>query len=92
MLRYDGRLTTPSACPQIVRLSWLSWVYRAIMRRSFEIPANRVNRSWFDRTADWSIDFERSFSPKRLPEAQFRAKPPFVFCYLMRNYWEGFGF
>ena len=24
MLRYDGRLTTPSACPHIVRLSWLS--------------------------------------------------------------------
>jgi len=25
MLRYDGRLTTPSACPHIVRLSWLSY-------------------------------------------------------------------
>jgi hypothetical protein len=24
-------------------------VYRAIMRRSFDIPANRVNRSWFGR-------------------------------------------
>jgi hypothetical protein len=24
MLRYHGRLTTPSACPHIVRLSWLS--------------------------------------------------------------------
>jgi hypothetical protein len=24
MLRYDGRLTTPSACPHIVTLSWLS--------------------------------------------------------------------
>ena len=24
MLRYDGRLTTPSACPHIVRLSWRS--------------------------------------------------------------------
>jgi len=23
MLRYHGRLTTPSACPHIVRLSWL---------------------------------------------------------------------
>ena len=24
MVRFDGRLTTPSACPRIVRLSWLS--------------------------------------------------------------------
>jgi hypothetical protein len=38
------------------------------------------------------FDSERSFSPKRLPEAQFRAKPPFLFYYLMRNYWENFGF
>jgi hypothetical protein len=43
-------------------------------------------------TADWSIDSDKSFAPKRLPKAQFRAKPPFVFSYLMRNYWEGFGF
>jgi hypothetical protein len=43
-------------------------------------------------TADWSIDSDRSFLPKRLPNAQFRAKPPFVFSYLMRNYWEAVGF
>jgi hypothetical protein len=28
LLRYDGRLTTPSAYPHIVRLSWLSYVYK----------------------------------------------------------------
>jgi hypothetical protein len=49
MLRYDGRLTTPSACPHIVRLSWPSQVYTAMMRHLSEILANRVNRSWFDR-------------------------------------------
>ena len=45
MLRYDGRLTTPSACPHIVRLLWLSYMCTAIMRRLSDIPANRVNRS-----------------------------------------------
>ena len=91
-LRYDGRLTTPSACPHIVRLSWPSSVCAAIMRYLFETPASRVIRLWFDRDCQLVNDSERSLSPKRLPEARFRAKPPFVFYYLMRNYWEGFGF
>ena len=34
MLRYDGRLTTPSACPHIVRLSWLSYFWRSASLRS----------------------------------------------------------
>jgi hypothetical protein len=38
-----------------------------------EIPANRVNRSWFDPYCQLSIDSASSLSPKRLPEAQFRA-------------------
>ena len=63
----------------------------AIMRHLSEIPANCVNRSWFDRLCQL-VNSERSLSPKRLPEARFRAKPPFVFYCLMRNYWEGFGF
>jgi hypothetical protein len=62
------------------------------MRHWSEIPPKSVNRSWLTATADWSIDSDRSFPPKRLPKAQFRAKSPFAFSYLMRNYWEGFGF
>jgi hypothetical protein len=91
-LRYDGRLTTPSACPHIVRLSWLSSVCAAIMRYLFETPSSPVIRLWFDRDCQLVNDSERSLSPKRLTEAQFRARLPFVFYYLMRNYWEGFGF
>jgi hypothetical protein len=29
-------------------------------------------------TTNWSIDAERALSLKRMPEAQFQAKPPFV--------------
>ena len=48
---------------------------QGIMRYLSETPASRVNRLWFDRGLhNWSIDSERSLSPKRLPEAQFRAK------------------
>jgi hypothetical protein len=66
-----------------------------MMRYLFETPDSRVKHSWFDRltaAANWSMDSDRSFSPKRLPKARVRARPPFAFYYLMRNYWEGFGF
>ena len=91
-MRCDGRLDYPLNLPPYCKAFRAFSMYTAIMRHLSEIPVNRLHRSWFDRTADWSIDSERALSPKRLPEAQFRANSPFIFYYLMRNYWEGFGF
>jgi hypothetical protein len=44
MVRFDGRLTTPSACAHIVRLLWLSQLYTAIMRRLSNIPGQTCER------------------------------------------------
>jgi hypothetical protein len=43
-------------------------------------------------TAESAVGETRQFSLKSLPEAQSRAKSPFIFYYLMRNYWESIGF
>jgi len=91
VLHYDGRLTTPSACPHIVRLSWLSRVYRAIMRRSFEIPANRVNRSWFDRNCQLVNWLREVAFAKTLARSAVSGKTGFCFLLsdekLLRRLW-----
>ena len=92
ILRYDGRLATPSACVHIVRLLWLpryTWLYCAVC--PIFRPTVWTVRDLTD-TANWSIDSDGRFPSKRLPEARFRARPPFDFYRLMRNYWESIGF
>jgi hypothetical protein len=50
LLRYDGRLTTPSACLRIVNgFIVFPSVFTAMMRYLSETPASRVIRLWFDR-------------------------------------------
>jgi hypothetical protein len=73
----------------IAILSASSWMEGSVLR---DVVSARGTVRGLTATANWSIDAERSLSLKRLPEAQFQAKRPFVFYYLMRNYWEGFGF
>ena len=52
MLRYDGRLITPSACLRIVKgFTVFRQRTQPQMCHSSEIPANCVNRSWFDRNS-----------------------------------------
>jgi hypothetical protein len=51
------------------------------MRHLSEIPTNRLNRSWFDHTADWSIDSERSAFLKTLARGAVSGKT--AFCFLL---------
>ena len=82
VLRYDGRLATPSACPHIVRVSSPSSVCAATMRYLSEAPATCVIRLWFDHDCQGQFTPRGCFRQNACPRRSFGRT---TFCFLLSD-------